>query len=131
MSSSRFASACSASTSVGRDRVEDLDVAGLQVVEPGRGVSDDLVRDLVEVDVAGVVVVGVLDHLDVVLRHPVENLNGPTQTGLVPKFASPADWSAVGDMIMPARSASCAISGANGCVERESHRGRIGDRDAR
>ena len=43
----------------------------------------------------------------------VANLNGPTQTGFVPKFA-PADLSAAGDMIMPDRSASTAVSGTNG-----------------
>ena len=43
----------------------------------------------------------------------LENLNGPTQTGLVPKFA-PWALIAVGDMIMPARSARTAVSGTNG-----------------
>ena len=45
----------------------------------------------------------------------VENLNGPTQTGLVPNL-SPSDVSAVGDMIMPARSARRAVSGAFGAL---------------
>jgi hypothetical protein len=42
----------------------------------------------------------------------VENLNGPTHTGLVANLSSPA-LSAAGDMIMPARSASTAVSGTN------------------
>src|SRR5436190_639376 len=40
------------------------------------------------------------------------NLNGPAQTGCVLK--SPAACAAFGDTIMPARSVSCASSGANG-----------------
>src|ERR1044072_4217499 len=44
----------------------------------------------------------------------LENLNGPTHTGWAPKFASPSDCRAVGDRIMPARSANWAISGENG-----------------
>src|SRR4030081_2313245 len=41
------------------------------------------------------------------------NLNGPTQTGAVEKFA-PSLATAVGLRIMPARSASAAVSGAKG-----------------
>src|SRR6266545_3156361 len=43
------------------------------------------------------------------------NLKGPTQTGLVAKL-SPAVLSAAGDMIMPDRSASTAVSGTNGAL---------------
>ncbi len=39
--------------------------------------------------------------------------NGPTQTGSVPNL-SPRVCSCFGDMIIPARSASAAVSGANG-----------------
>ena len=42
------------------------------------------------------------------------NMNGPTQTGFVANL-SPRSSSAFGDMIIPARSASCAVSGENGC----------------
>ena len=45
----------------------------------------------------------------------VENLNGPTQTGLVANLSSPA-FNAVGDITMPARSASTAVSGTNGAL---------------
>jgi hypothetical protein len=41
------------------------------------------------------------------------NLNGPTQTGAVEKFA-PSLFTAVGLSTIPARSASAAVSGANG-----------------
>ena len=43
------------------------------------------------------------------------NLNGPEHTGAVPKFAPPA-LAALGETIMPARSASAASSGANGAL---------------
>src|SRR5262245_20373564 len=39
------------------------------------------------------------------------NMNGPTHTGFVAKFA-PRAVSAFGDMIIPERSASCAVTGA-------------------
>lgn len=39
--------------------------------------------------------------------------NGPTQTGSA-ENSKPGRASAVGDMIMPARSANDAVSGANG-----------------
>jgi len=41
------------------------------------------------------------------------NLNGPTQTGFVANL-SPSAAIALGDMIIPARSASWAVSGENG-----------------
>ena len=41
------------------------------------------------------------------------NLNGPEHTGFAPNL-SPAACAALGDTIMPARSASCASSGENG-----------------
>src|SRR2546430_17155865 len=47
----------------------------------------------------------------------VENLYGPTQTGFVANLSSPA-FSAVGDMTMPDRSASTAVSGTNGVLSR-------------
>ncbi len=40
------------------------------------------------------------------------NENGPTQTGFVANL-SPSALIAFGDMIIPARSASCAVSGEN------------------
>src|ERR1043166_460026 len=39
------------------------------------------------------------------------NMNGPTQTGFVAKFA-PSAVTAFGDRIIPERSASCAVIGA-------------------
>src|SRR5512143_877963 len=41
------------------------------------------------------------------------NLYGPAHTGLLPNL-SPSAWATLGATIMPARSASCASSGANG-----------------
>jgi hypothetical protein len=41
------------------------------------------------------------------------NLNGPEQTGWAPNL-SPSAFAALGDTIIPARSASCASSGENG-----------------
>ena len=42
------------------------------------------------------------------------NLNGPAQTGRVPK-RSPSSRAAFGDTIMPARSVSAAMTGTDGC----------------
>jgi len=53
--------------------------------------------------------------IDVCATRPVY-LNGPTHTGWSPKLA-PSAASAAGDMIMPARSASAAVIGANGCLK--------------
>ena len=45
------------------------------------------------------------------------NCHGPTHTGAVPNF-SPSFLSAAGEIGMPARSASCAVSGENGAFSR-------------
>ena len=58
------------------------------------------------------------------------NLNGPEQTGLAPNF-SPAACAALGETIMPARSASCASSGENGADRLSRTVDRVDHVDAR
>ena len=45
------------------------------------------------------------------------NCHGPTHTGAVPNL-SLSFWAAAGETGMPARSASCAVSGENGALRR-------------
>src|SRR5437762_2976197 len=52
------------------------------------------------------------------------NLKGPAQTGFAPNL-SPSACAALGDTIMPARSASCASSGEHDAADEASRERRI------
>ena len=97
---------------VGRgEALGHVDVVRAKVRSPCRRIGDDLPHDRVEVDLRLAVVERRLGQRDVVAGATRSlYMNGPTQTGLVANL-SPSAFSAFGDMIIPARSASCAVIG--------------------
>ena len=87
----------------------------LRLASRTAGIDDRQIDDAVDVDVVLVPVVGeFLDH-DAVLLHALDETVWSAQTRRSPNL-SPASLAACGATIMPARSVSCAISGAYGVL---------------
>ena len=73
---------------VARQVGQDVVLAGAVAREGGREVVLHVVVDLVDLDVGGVVVVGVLDRLDVVAGHPLDDLVGTVADDVLEAWSS-------------------------------------------
>ena len=96
-----------------QDLLGEVDAAGLQVRHPDRGVRQGAVHDAIEMVVGLSQYRGKRFNTMLSWATRLSNSYGPAQTGCAPKLA-PAASAALGETIIPARSASMLKSGANG-----------------